>query len=73
MNDDYMLRLGGMLPLPVIFVDADKVNIDDLLNPNAPGQIVRCYGDPNISVKWIEPLSQADALGCVAGWISEEP
>jgi hypothetical protein len=33
------------------FVDAYRVNLDDLMTPHRPGRIVRCDGNPNECVK----------------------
>jgi hypothetical protein len=59
-----------LLSSPVVFVDVDKVNLDDLVN-SVPWRIVRCSGDPSTAVM-IHVDKSDEALGCVGGMISEE-
>ena len=63
-------RLMGMTDPWFVAVNEFSVNLDDLLNLK-PGGIVRCTGSPGEAIKLFVP-PQWDALGCVAGWISEE-
>lgn len=60
-----LFDMGGTF----IAVDIDNVNLEDLMSCR-PGGIVRCHGNPAevISVFAFENT----ALGCVAGWISDE-
>jgi hypothetical protein len=68
MNDNYQrleIMAGG-----VWLVDTSRMNVRDLLD-SRPGQIIRCDGPPSECVTYI-PGDQEPALGCVAGWISDE-
>ena len=60
-----------LLSTCVVFVDPNRVNLDDLLNATRPGSIVRCDGSPKNAVL-IHVLPQDQYLGCVGGMISEE-
>jgi hypothetical protein len=69
---DHERRLLGMGAFGAILVDVDRVNLDDLLaSYSRPGAIVRCDGNPRDCVEVVQ-LGDGFALGCIAGWISEE-
>lgn len=59
------MSLGGTF----IAIDRNAVQIKDLINM-APGQIVRCKGNPGECIKVF--TLDAVPLGVVAGWVSEE-
>lgn len=58
-----------LLSSPVVFIDMDRVNIDDLVG-SVPWRIVRCEGNPNDAVK-IHVAQDDQFLGCVGGMISD--
>jgi hypothetical protein len=63
--------LRSLGPFGFVAVDADRVNLDDLINSGgAAGSIVRCIGNPSDCIA-VYASEQADTLGCVAGWISD--
>lgn len=74
--DANMARLDAfMAPAPIFFVN-NNVNLDDLLQAldTMPCGIVRVdgYDDPAKAFAY-QPVAKEDAaVGCVAGWISEE-
>lgn len=65
------LAWTGLLSEMIVFVDADRVNIDDLVEAVNPGSIVRVDGNPKDAV-FIHVSPQDQYLGCVGGMISEE-
>lgn len=71
MNEDHIDRVMAMIPWPVVFVDKANVNNSDLLESWRPGAIIRCDGTPHIMVRFVDG-ADLSAMGCVAGWISEE-
>lgn len=64
MDDLYAMGAFGFMA-----VDLDRVNLDDLMNAE-PGAIVRVRGNPADCIKFYS--GDSDAVGCVAGWISED-
>jgi hypothetical protein len=70
-RDEERRLLDMMDPPPFLAAHVDLVNLDDLLNCHIPGAIVRTRADPRECIQWVVPPAQ-EALGCVAGWISEE-
>jgi hypothetical protein len=67
---DERVAWTGMLSECVVFVDADRVDLEDLCRATLPGAIVRCMGNPQDSV-YIHVAPNDAALGCVGGMISE--
>lgn len=64
--------LFEMMPKWAIAIDDEKVNIEDLIASwKNPGAIIRVKGSPHKSMLFM-PNPDSDAIGCVAGWISEE-
>lgn len=61
--------LYEMHPFGFLAVDANLVNLDDLLSAR-PGAIVRCFGQPSELIAWFPPAESY--VGCIAGWISED-
>jgi hypothetical protein len=59
----------SLLNHPILFVNAEAVNIDDLCC--MPGAIVRCLTDPSEAVL-IHVAPHEECLGCVGGMISDE-
>ena len=70
MDEDILGRLMWMVSWPVVFVNQREVNSHDVIDMR-PGSIIRCNDNPNMVV-WFMPIAELDAMGCVAGWISEE-
>lgn len=68
--NDHESRLYEMDAFGLICVNKGTVNLEDLFHA-VPGAIIRVDGNPNDSIKFISPFD-APALGCIAGWISEE-
>jgi hypothetical protein len=64
-NYDRLVAMAGG-----IWFISDRVNLNDLCNAVRPGSIVRCDGIPSECVTYIP--GDEPALGCVAGWISED-
>lgn len=64
MRDLYAMNAFGWLA-----VDVDRVNIDDLLDMQEGG-IVRVKGNPKTAIQFF--ASENEALGCIAGWHSED-
>jgi hypothetical protein len=60
----------GLLSDYIVFVDCQRVNIDDLVHAVNPGTIVRCVGNPADAVR-VHVSPRDDCLGCVGGMISE--
>jgi hypothetical protein len=69
MSVERLIRLHDAGLFGFWVVDPDIINLDDLLGQHRPGAIVRAYGDVN-AIRFI-PV-ECEALGCVAGWISDE-
>lgn len=65
------LAWAGLLSECVFFIDAHRVNIDDMVGAGVAGGIVRCDGHPQDSV-WVHVRPNDEFLGCVGGMISEE-
>ena len=63
-------RLYEMDCFGFIAVRVGWVNIDDLLGA-VPGAIIRIQGRPQDCIKFYPPMD-APALGCIAGWVSDE-
>ena len=72
-DDDSVLGklLRSVGPFGFIAVDQSCVNMNDLCAPDRPGKIVRCYGNPAECIQ-VFASQDAETLGCVAGWISDE-
>ncbi len=64
-----MIRSIG--PFGFVAADTNRVNLDDLLAECRPGRVVRVNGDPSKCIAMFAP-KDAETLGCVAGWISDE-
>jgi len=65
------LRLFQMRAPWLIVIKEGSGKIDDLLNCR-PGGIVRVNGKPSDCIQIMRPEVDEE-LGCVAGWISDEP
>ena len=63
--------LRSLGPFGFVAVDDSRVNIDDLLSPCVPGKIVRVRGNPADCIA-VYSSADAETLGCIAGWISDE-
>jgi hypothetical protein len=68
--DDRMGRLYDAGMGGLWLVNPENVNLDDMLNANRTGAIVRVK-DIHNAVKFI-PAGDESLMGCVAGWISED-
>lgn len=64
-KEQRLFLMGGMF----IAIDQRVVNLRDLLEMR-PGSVVRCEGSPADAIM-VVPMDN-DAIGCVAGWISED-
>jgi hypothetical protein len=63
--------LQSLGPFGFVAVDAERVNLDDLINSGGvAGSVVRCRGNPRDCIA-VYASEQAETLGCVAGWISD--
>ena len=63
--------LRSLGPFGFIAIDQASVNLGDLLTPSMPGRIVRVTGNPSECIA-VFASEQAETLGCIAGWISDE-
>jgi hypothetical protein len=66
-----LLAWTGLLSDFIVFIDQDRVNINDLVEAVNPGAIVRCDGDPHSAVL-IHVSPNDKFLGCIGGMISDD-
>lgn len=69
---DQIGRYEAVLSCWFVGIDVDRVQLDDLLRATEhPGAIIRCYGPPS-DVMQVHVMPYDEALGCIAGFISED-
>lgn len=69
MSANKLTELDAMSCAGFLAIDESLVNWDDLLDA-WPGKIVRVIGDPRKAI--VHMAAENNAIGCVAGWISED-
>ena len=66
---DNIDRMFGLSAVPIVFVDTDRVNVEDLINCR-PGQIVRMHGPVDDCIRFFPGADMQ--VDCCAGWIGDD-